>query len=867
MSHRNATLMLLAVIAMACSSSPDFELPAPGVPADLARERAARLTDIVYELDFRIPDTLTEAIEGRLELAFQITDASLPLAMDFTGQAEGIKILTSDGKPVDAVISNEHIVLPPKVLRRGANRFRIEFRAGDMSLNRSSDYLYTLLVPDRARTAFPCFDQPDLKGRYRLRLEVPFGWAAVGNGQLEELTKGTDTWNYAFRETEPIPTYLFAFAAGRLSSQRREVDGRIMTMYFRESDQQKVDANAEAIFELHGRTLAWLENYTDSPYPFQKFDFVLLPGFQYGGMEHPGCIFYREPSLMLEPAATLNQQLGRARLIAHETAHMWFGDLVTMEWFNDVWLKEVFANFMAAKIVNPSFPEVNHELSFLLSHQPAAYSEDRSAGTHPIQQELENLKDAGTLYGRIIYQKAPVVMHQLEYQLGEEAFREGLREYLSTFAFGNASWDDLITILDRRTDADLAAWSQVWVKEAGMPIYQTDWSSGDGRLEELSITAANSSSSGRLWEAFTQVVLFYSDTLFRIPVTIGEAQRTLLSGIGGYPAPLAILSNGSEMSYGYFMLDRQSLNYLIDNLGMVKDPLIRGAGWMALYEEVLRDRLEAGRLLEAIFRALPTESEALNREQLLGYGQTLFWTFLSREERTAVAPELEASLWRMIQSAADNSSRTAFFRTYQNMAFTADAADRLFKLWSGRLSIRGLPFPEGRRIDLACEAALRLPEKSDQILSQEIKAIQNADRRQRLVFLKPALVADPSVRDSFFNSLRLPENRHYEPWVADGLAYLNHPFRAPESEKYILPSLELMEEIQATGDIFFPRRWITATLSGHQSPAAAAIVRRFLDERPDYPYRLRNKILMAADLLFRAANEEEEKRIERMESD
>ena len=187
-------------------------------------------------------------------------------------------------------------------------------------------------------------------------------------------------------------------------------------------------------------------------------------------MEHAGAIFYNASGLLLDQSATQNQLLGRASVIAHETAHMWFGDLVTMRWFNDVWMKEVFANFMAAKIVNPSFPEINHELRFLLAHYPAAYDVDRTPGTNAIRQPLDNLNEAGTLYGAIIYQKAPIVMRQLETILGETPFRDGLREYLRAHRFANATWPDLIALLDARTPEDLAAWSRAWVEEPGRPV-------------------------------------------------------------------------------------------------------------------------------------------------------------------------------------------------------------------------------------------------------------------------------------------------------------------------------------------------------------------------------------------------------------
>ena len=190
-------------------------------------------------------------------------------------------------------------------------------------------------------------------------------------------------------------------------------------------------------------------------------------------MEHPGAIYYNSSSILLDESATENQMLNRASVIAHETSHMWFGDLVTMQWFNDVWMKEVFANFMAAKIVNPSFPKVNHDLRFLVANYPAAYAVDRTAGTHPVRQELENLDEAGSLYGAIIYQKAPIVMRQLERLVGSDRLQAGLRSYLKQFQFGNATWLDLVRILNEHSDVDMTAWSRAWVEEAGRPSIRT----------------------------------------------------------------------------------------------------------------------------------------------------------------------------------------------------------------------------------------------------------------------------------------------------------------------------------------------------------------------------------------------------------
>src|SRR5207237_9736755 len=211
-------------------------------------------------------------------------------------------------------------------------------------------------------------------------------WKTVANGpELDRREAGFRT-TVRFAPTSPLPTYLFAFAAGNFSVEQAERNGRTFRMFHRETDAAKVARNRDAIFDLHAGALAWLENYTGIPYPFGKFDFVLIPAFQFGGMEHPGAIFYNANGLLLDESATQDQMLGRASVIAHETAHMWFGDLVTMRWFDDVWMKEVFANHMAAKIVNPAFRAGNHDLRYLLSYYPQAYDVDRTAGTNEIRQ-------------------------------------------------------------------------------------------------------------------------------------------------------------------------------------------------------------------------------------------------------------------------------------------------------------------------------------------------------------------------------------------------------------------------------------------------------------------------------------------------
>jgi len=432
--------------------------PTEGISQTLASERAANISSVRYALSLSIPIERDKPVRGTVAIRLVLSDRA-PLIVDFAQPAEKLSSIRANGQAVALRSEHGHLIVPAESLKQGENIVEIAFTAGDEALNRNDEFLYSLFVPARASQAFPCFDQPDIKGSLSLTLEIPAGWRAVSNAPEIGRVAAGDRATVRFGETAALPTYLFGFAAGKFSVERGERSGRAFHMYHRETDADKVAANREMIFDLHQQAVDWLETYTDRKYPFQKLDFVLLPAFQFGGMEHAGAIFYNAPYLFLDKTATQNQHLSRANLIAHETAHMWFGDLVTMKWFDDVWLKEVFANFLAAKIVNPTFPNIDHELRFFLQHYPPAYDVDRTAGANPIRQTLDNLKDAGSLYGPIIYQKAPIVMRQLERMLGPDELRDGLREYLTRFAFANATWTELIEILDRRTGEDLGALS------------------------------------------------------------------------------------------------------------------------------------------------------------------------------------------------------------------------------------------------------------------------------------------------------------------------------------------------------------------------------------------------------------------------
>ena len=826
----------LLALLFASISTPS---PGPGISEALANDREGAVTSLSYDLSFRIPQSKVEPIRGSEVVHFRLR-APRRIFLDFEQPPDHVLAVGVGGHPIDFAFLDGHLVVPPSATRAGDNAIAIEFLSGDEPLNRNADFMYTLFVPARAHLAFPCFDQPNLKARFKLTLDVPAAWQAVANGaEVSRQTSSPERASFHFAETQPLSTYLFGFAAGKFSIETAARNGRTFRMFHRETDAARVARNRNALFDLHARALAWLEEYTGISYPWGKFDFVLIPSFQFGGMEHAGAILYNASSLLLDPSATQNQMLQRASTISHETAHMWFGDLVTMRWFNDVWMKETLANFMAARIVNPSFPQINHDLRFLLSYHPQAYDVDRTAGANPIRQELANLNEAGTLYGAVIYEKAPIVMRQLEALLGPDSFREGMRQYLRRYSFANATWLDLVKILDTGASPRVAAWSRAWVEQRGRP---------ELAVSRLTFTERDPLSRGLFWPQHLKVALGYQDHIEQRPVDLAKPVTTIAAN-----PPRFILPNADGLGYGLFLLDPSTRRYLLDHIEDIPDPLMRGSAWVDLWENFLEAKITPAEFFDLATRALPKEKDEQIRQRVLANLTQVFWRFLPPEQRSARAPALEAMLRGGIAEGASAGAKSAWFTAFRNIVLTSDGLAWLERVWRRQEKIEGLPFAEEDETVMALELAVRAVPGWQQILTTERDRIQNPDRRARFEFVMPALSADPGVRRQAFERFRKLENRRHEPWVLDALRYLHHPLRADQSRAFILPSLELLREIQSTGDIFFPQRWMDVTLGGHRSPDAATIVRHFLAYEPQLPQRLQWDILTAADGLFRAS--------------
>ena len=790
-----------------------------GISRDLATWRKATIEGLKYNIDIDLVNNI-----GSVDISLSLTQSE-EIVVDFRA-TENILDVKLNGSDVKHRIFNEHIIIAENEVKAGDNVVSIAFKVDNQSLNRNEEFLYTLLVPDRARTLFPCFDQPDMKASYTLSLTIPEEWVAVSNTTIssEEVNSATATKRVSFAPTEPLSTYLFSFVAGKLYKSTYDDGTHTFNAYYRETDPKRL-AQLDTIFSEVKSSLEWLEDYTGITYPFAKYDIIILPGFQYGGMEHTGATLYNDRQMFLSDNPTLDERLRRTQLIAHETAHMWFGDYVTMCWFDDVWTKEVFANYFAARMAEPLYSDINHRLNRLKTYTTSALREDRTLGSNSIRQELDNMHNAGLIYGQIIYNKAPIVMDKLVELMGEEAFQSGIRDYLHTYAYGNATWPELIAILDRYTEEDLATFSDVWVHQKGMPHIAVEVSDS-----EIIFSQSDPYNRGTLWtQSFSSRVIYADGKVEVIDITMRESEHIVT-----YSGKIvAILPNSCGRGYGLFIPDSNSREWIMANIATLDDDLLRESLIITLHECYQHDIISAEQWLQFILNHVAVEPNYLIASTMNDY---LAGVMIEVGKQDA-----ESHLWSIICKLNNPSLSRRLTMTLAHVMTSNHSIERLYTLWESQSNPQ---LDEQEYTTLAYELALRLPKQRDHILTTQRSRITNPDRIAQFDYISRATTADAAEREALFAWLLSDaKNRRPEPWAATMLGYLCHHTRQAESFGYIYKGLEALKEIQRTGDIFFPSNWLKALLGGHHSDEAKQEVERFLENNPDYPDLLKNKIL------------------------
>ena len=845
---RISALLLLAASAPLLGQAPQ------GIPRELAAKRARELSELRYHLSFTLtPGAASSA--GREELYFRLRQPA-PLFLDFRDGS--VTNLIVNEHPLAAKTENGHIELPATLLQTGGNVLTLDFSApvalAGKAITRyedkddGSEYIYTLFVPMDASMAFPCFDQPDLKGRFTLQITAPANWTVISNANvLKTEAVGAGATRRFFEETRPISTYLFAFAAGPFRSVHATPD--MPNVYVRQSQLARAQAEIPQIQDITARGMKFLADYFAQPYPFPKYEMVLIPGFAYGGMEHAGATFLNEESMLFRTVPTATDRFNRSTIILHELIHQWFGDFTTMRWFDDRWLKEGFAEYMAFRAMAAIEPQQHVWKRFYQQIKPAAYGIDVTKGTTPISQNIPNLKDAKSAYGAIVYSKAPGLLRQLAFILGDEHFRDGLRIYLHEHPYSNAQWSDLVRSFERASGRDLQHWADAWIRRRGMPEVDVAWSCDEvHHLKALTLHQHNVLDEGGIWPLATEVLLGYAGAP---PIRV----RAQLSGesaevpeAAAKACPAYIFANDEDYAYGLFLLDDRSRSYVLDHIGQISGLFERALLWGSVWDSVRFAALAPRDYLSVALRNLPAETDETLVRSIGARSTTALHRYVNAGVRGEFVPHFESLGIDKMMHSPGQDSRIEWFRNLIAFSSTPIALDKLKDLLNGKASIPGVQLRSLDRWNIVAALIAQGDREANQVYKAEKERDHTGDGL-KYSYASAAAKPDPATKKWYFDDYLHNPSRP-EDWVSHSLHDFNEWNQSVLTGPYLRPALDALPQIKQQRKIFFVLNWVGAFIDGQQSPAADAEVHAWLNSA-HLDTDLRLKVLQVVDELDR----------------
>jgi aminopeptidase N len=914
--------IVLLILMMILSSIPTFSQTQPpienGVSHELAIWRAKHYSNVRYKLDLTL-EKMSPLLKGKIEIHVTLDEegAKSPLILDWRTTAYlsdkdkpyvDVYAVNSDTSATSdlafsAGVLDEHLIISGRALTKGENTIKIRFaspiKTSGSAITRyidkedGSEYIYSLFVPSDASTAFPVFDQPDLKARFSLEVFTPKRWNVISNTKGESFINGYATRNgrktdYStqFPETQPISTYVFAFAAGDFS----EIDGKgdglsspvlstngneegrgqaqpLQTkIYIRKSQAEKFKPHAQEVFRLNRLCIKYLEEYFDYKFPFPKYDLVLIPEFPFGGMEHAGATFLRESSIIFPSEPTKNDIISRANLIFHEAAHQWFGDTVTMKWFDDLWLKEGFAEFMAYKTLEKVMPEANAWKAFYERNKQLAYLTDSTKGTTPIYQEIQNLSSAKSAYGNIVYRKAPSFLRQAEFYLGEKEFQTAVRSFLKKNEFKNAEWTDLVKEFETATKRDLKDWASSWVTQPGVPYIVTSFT----KFNEYCRFQGNHH-GGKVWQMKIDVLFKFSDDsiwneigefhpLGKITIDCIDIKEKFAKN------PLYVFPNYQDYGYGIFLLDEKSRNYILANVQNEKDDFLRSMMYGSLWDSVREAELDPKDFVELAIKNVGTEQDEMIVSAILNRVNTAFAYYLDDKTRNELSPKLEEVLINKMQTAETQSQKNTFYRAFLNVASSEKGKEVLKEILKGgnatvkeredspsathSLTVAFPPIKTKDKFDIVTKLLILGDKDAEKLLAELVKT-ETSDDAKRYAYAAKAGIATDENKAKYFNDF-VANKEISESWIESAFISFNSVKHSELTLPYLEKALLELPNLKRSRKIFFVNGWLSAFIGGQKSEKALESVNKFLADNSQLDKDLRLKILENVDVIERA---------------
>jgi aminopeptidase N len=559
-------------------------------------------------------------------------------------------------------------------------------------------YLYTQFETGDARQMYACFDQPDQKATFTISAITPKHWEVISNYEIDSVTDvGSDSKKVQFKESQIISTYVTAIVAGPYQHVHDEYVGEKtipLGIYARKSFFHHVDA--DNIFKVTKQGFAYFEKTFGLAYPFGKYDQLAVAEYNWGAMENVGCVTFHEDVLIFRSRVTESKHLGRASTILHEMAHMWFGDLVTMKWWEDLWLNESFAEWASYMATSEATQYKTAWTEFNALRKNWAYRQDQLSTTHPIATEMKDLEDVKTNFDGISYAKGASVLQQLVEHVGRENFIKGLRIYFTKHAFKNTTLNDLMVELEATSGRDLKPWAATWLQTAGVNTLRPEIEIESGVYKKLAIKQEAPTmpvGSKELRPHRLRVALFdiAGDSLVKrksVALDVAGALTDVTELQGEKEADLVLINDG-DLTYAKLRFDERSIATLKSHLGGLNEPLARALIWASLWDSVRDGELSASDYITIALNALGTESDISIVSATNTNIETAIWQYAAPSHRPALRAKVSDALNKFLKaSAAGSDHQLAFARGFAESAATPEQSKEIIEILNG--SINGL---------------------------------------------------------------------------------------------------------------------------------------------------------------------------------
>lgn len=655
-------LVSLALFLASCSLTsvqPDItERPnLPLLEKGQARLRSVRVSHVTYQVSLSLPAE-NVPFEGTARIHFNLNDNRQPLTLDFVdGEVLSLRL---NGKQIAPDYNGNFIILPATALRMGRQSVEVVYRHAyvrdGQGLHWFRDpedgeaYIYTQFEPWAFNKVFPGFDQPDIKATYRLDVEAPSHWQVISaerENRIEDVGNNRRRWY--FPDTQAFSTYLLSVHAGPYNLWEEKDPFRIpLRLFARKSYAQYVDVHDW--FRVTRQGFDYFEVYFGYPYPFSKYDQLLVPEFNFGAMENVGAVTFAE---RLQPRREKNDadRKRMAVVVLHELAHHWFGNLVTMRWWDDLWLNESFAELMGSMATARATVYSSAMMDFSTSSKTWAYEEDQWNTTHPIVQDIKTTEMVLASLDGITYAKGASSLIQLQHLLGADVFQQGLVNYFSRYAWQNTSLHDFMDTLAQAAGRDLSRWTRQWLMSEGVNALKIHYDCEDGKIHSFNLQQQAANVSGILREHSLDILMMNEQgarTL--INTNIHQTDNPVADAIGK-PCPAFILPNVSDHTFARILLDTKSLDYVQHNLGKFQNPVERGMIWRSLWESVRSAQFSPQSYLDLGLRYLAHEQDVtLLRSQSYNLSDAYAYLELHDQlhpDRKPLAPERTRQLEAM----------------------------------------------------------------------------------------------------------------------------------------------------------------------------------------------------------------------------